>query len=150
MPDKLLVKALQEALGVDDDGLDAFRQAANKINTAMDALEQARGAAPLAPHRTDARTPHAPRTHPARTHPARAHRARTHARAASLVHTAPRVFSCRSACRGVRPPRQARASYEKLREQISSAQEEYRRAVPSGGIKDAPPARSTMPVLGAL
>ena len=61
MPDKLLVKALQEALGVDDDGLDAFRQAANKINTAMDGLEQV-GRRPSAPR--------AHRAHPARTHPA--------------------------------------------------------------------------------
>lgn len=42
MPDKMLVKAMQELLGVDDEGLETFRQTAATINKAVDSFEQAK------------------------------------------------------------------------------------------------------------
>ena len=42
MPDKVLVRAMQEVLGVDDEGLETFRQTAATINKAVDSFEQAK------------------------------------------------------------------------------------------------------------
>ena len=46
LPDAVLLRAFAEGLGVDDEGIEAFRAAAAKFNRTVENLEQARKPAP--------------------------------------------------------------------------------------------------------
>ena len=46
LPDAVLLKAFMEGLGVDDEGIEAFRAAAAKFNRTVENLEQARKPSP--------------------------------------------------------------------------------------------------------